>query len=348
MRFGTLKRELNVFLMLLYARIFRKRIPVRVALQVTNYCNMRCSYCYVNFDTYKRIPDWSREKLFQTIDELYSYGTRWIWFLGGEPMARADFGETVDYATKKGIFCDMNSNGTLINQENIETVKKLDAVCISIDGDEESNDYYRGRGSYQKAIKAVKLLKRHNVKVRLHAILTKKTFKKLDHMVNLSQKLGVTFNFCEVLKSHPNLDDHILSTHEADEFYKKYLEYKRRGYPIVYSSYGIKRTMNWPKKDGSVLYSDEASLYPRDSYIPCLSGDLQCFYDVDGRIYACNGTWEEGLNAHEVGFKKAWDYLADRKCIACKCMGMSELHLLLGLNSRFIIHGLKQALGITH
>lgn len=327
--------------MLLYANIFKKRIPVRVALQLTKECNMRCSYCYANFETYKKIEDRTTEELVKTIDELHVCGTRWLWFLGGEPMVRKDFGKIIDYAQRKGIFCNMNSNGTLINERNIETIKKLDEVCISIDGDEESNDSYRGKGSYQKAINAVKLLRKHNVPVRLHAILTKKTAPKLDHMIHLSRELKVTFNFCEVLKNNPNLDDHVLSREEADAFYQKYLFYKKQGYPILYSSCGILYALAWPKKEGTIMYKDERSCYPKNSYVPCVSGDLLCFLDVDGRVYACNGTWEDGLNAYEVGFNKAWDYCAQKKCISCRCMGMIEFHLLMGLNLKSIINTVK-------
>ena len=340
MRIGTVKRSFNVFKALLYAKIFNKRVPVRVAFQLTTVCNMRCSYCYANFDMYNKIKDLSKEEIFRVFDELYDHGTRWIWFLGGEPMVRRDFGEIIDYAQKKGMFCDMNSNGTLINEKNIDVVKKLDAVCISIDGDEESNDHYRCKGSFQKAIKAVKLLRKHGVNVRLHSILTKRTYKALDRVVKISKKLGVTFNYCEVLKNEKE-DDHVLSDRESTDFYRKYMRYKKNGAPIIHSIPSINYMMKWPKKGGDLIYKDEETKYPANTYVPCVSGDLQCFFDVDGRIYSCNGTWEDGLNYYDVGFKKAWDYLENRKCVSCRCIGMTELHLLLSLSTASIVHGVK-------
>ncbi len=36
--------------------------------------------------------------------------------------------------------------------------------------------------------------------------------------------------------------------------------------------------------------------YSKDSYVPCLAGDNFCFIDVDGRIYSCNGTWDDGIS----------------------------------------------------
>lgn len=347
MDLGLMRRASNVFFALLYAKIFVKRIPVRVALQVTKYCNMNCSYCYANFKTYETIKEKSTDEICEWIDELYSYGTRGLWFLGGEPMMRKDFGEIIDHAKHKGMFCDMNSNGTLINEENIKIVNKLDGVCISLDGDEESNDFYRGKGSYQKAIKAIKLLKTHKIKVRLHCILTKRTWKKLDHLAELSKELGVMFNYCEVLLNSPDRKDHILSEEESKEFYKKYREYKKKGYPIMHSLPAIEYVMNWPKKEGNLIYQEEVSKYPRNSYMPCVYGSLDCFCDLDGRVYSCPGTWNDGLNSNEVGFQKAWDYLADRKCIACRCMSAVQLKMVLSLQIKSLIYGLKSVLSIS-
>jgi MoaA/NifB/PqqE/SkfB family radical SAM enzyme len=327
--------------MLLYAKMFKKRMPIRVALQVTKFCNMRCTYCYTNFETYKKVEEKTTDEMCALIDELYSHGMRSLWFLGGEPMMRRDFGEIIEYATRKGILCDMNSNGVLINEKNIDAVKKLDAVCISLDGDEESNDFYRGKGSYQKAVNAIKLLRKENVKVRLHSILTKQTGGKLDRMVKLSQELGTTFNYCEVQLHHPDLADHVLDEKESRTFYESYLAYKKQGAPILHPISVIQYMLRWPKVGEALIYRDESSKYPKDSYIPCLSGDLTCFYDLDGRMYSCPRTWDDGLNSNEVGFQKAWDYLAERRCVSCKCIGAVELHMLLGLYPQLLIHSLE-------
>jgi len=341
MNYGRIYRGAAVFKQIVYAKMTGKRMPIRIALQLTKYCNMRCNYCYVNFDRYKNIADRSKKELFDTIDELYRHGMRWLWFLGGEPMIRDDFGEIIDYAQHKGIFCDMNSNGVLINKKNIDVVKKLDGVCISIDGDEESNDYYRGKGSYEKAMMAVKLLREHNVAVRIHSVLTKRTWKTLDHVAQVSKELGTSFVFVEVLKNEPDENDHILTSDEEKQFYTKYMEYKRRGYPILHSFRDIHYVINYPKKNGEKIYRDEASKFPHYSYVPCLSGDLLGFLDIDGRLYSCNGTWEHGLNYYDVGLKKAWDYLGTRTCVSCNCIGMIKLHSLFRLDLVALLDDIK-------
>ncbi|MFA5323387.1 MAG: radical SAM protein [Smithella sp.] len=345
MNFKVMLRSANFFKSLLWARMLNRRIPLRVGLQLTKYCNMRCSYCYADFEKYKAVKELSTGEIFNLVDELYAQGCRWIWFLGGEPMMREDFSRIIDYAHGKGMFCDMNSNGVLINENNLDTVKKLDGVAISIDGDEETNDFYRGRGMYKKAMEAVKMLVENGVTVRIHSILTKKTADKLDKVVETSRQLGVIFNYCEVLRKENN-DDDVLSDSEHEAFYKKYLDYKKRGAPIMHSIENIEYMLKWPKADGTVICHEERAGYDKKDYVPCLSGDLLCFVDLDGGIYACNGTWGDGLNYNEVGFKKAWDYLAQKKCVGCRCVGMTSLHSIFRLSEKSVMHALLSVVKI--
>jgi len=130
------------------------------------------------------------------------------------------------------------------------------------------------------------------------------------------------------------------------QFYQKYHAYKKQGYPIMHSLSTIEYMMRWPKKGDRLIYKDEASKYPKNSFVPCVAGELECFYDMDGQLYSCPGTWNNGLNCNEVGFQKAWDYLSTRKCAGCKCIGATELNMVLGLHPQSIIHGIKSVLSL--
>ncbi|MCG8429818.1 MAG: radical SAM protein, partial [Candidatus Omnitrophica bacterium] len=298
---GVRRRSFEVIKQLALARFLRRRIPVKVVLQVTKHCPMRCNYCYTDFDAYNGLKDKTTKEVCAIIDDIYGRGARWLHLLGGEPTVRPDLGEIVDYAHGKNMFVDMNSNGILINERNVRDVLKLDAVAISIDGDEESNDYYRGRGNYRKALEAVKLLRKHGMQVRIHAILTRRTARKLDHMVKLAGEFDTSFNYAEVSHKQPDADDPILTGAEAEEFYAKYIDYKKKGAPIAYSLAAMQYRRRWPKTEDLIMRRDEAHTFPADTYVRCLSGDIQCFLDIDGRMYACNGTWGDGLNVNEVG-----------------------------------------------
>lgn len=105
----------------------------------------------------------------------------------------------------------------------------------------------------------------------------------------------------------------------------------------MHSAENIKYMLSWPKSDGTVIRKTECANFDKKAYVPCLSGDLLCFFDLDGGVYACNGTWGDGLNYNKVGFKKAWDYLAEKNCVACKCIGMTSLNSIFGLSKKSIM-----------
>ena len=140
---------------LVTARALKIYKPYFVQMSITTKCNFRCSYCYAVYPQ-RPIQDVPKEKWFSVIDELSNMGTRRISLLGGEPLSRPDFGEFVDYIKSKGIECAATTNGSFVPQK-IEDVKKLDLLCISIDGNKKAHELNRGKDTFGKAMKALKV-----------------------------------------------------------------------------------------------------------------------------------------------------------------------------------------------
>lgn len=85
---------------------------------------------------------------------------------GGEPLVRQDLCEVMEYATSELEFhWGMTTNGILLDDENVEKLKKanMETISISIDGLEKTHDEFRGvEGSYRKIINNIKKLKEEN------------------------------------------------------------------------------------------------------------------------------------------------------------------------------------------
>ena len=65
---------------------------------------------------------------------------------GGEPLVRQDLCEVMEYAANElGFHRGMTTNGILMNDENIEKLKKanMESISISIDGLEETHNEFR-------------------------------------------------------------------------------------------------------------------------------------------------------------------------------------------------------------
>lgn len=81
-------------------------------------CNLSCHYCWA-FDN--RVKGMNEDVARRSIDWLHSTGNRVLALMGGEPLLRPQFIHKItDYATKKGFFVYVPTNGRLMRPEVID------------------------------------------------------------------------------------------------------------------------------------------------------------------------------------------------------------------------------------
>lgn len=160
-----------------------KKSAATVTIQVTDACNLACTYCYQINKNHHSIPIEYGKKFIDDLldgkyDKYYPYSNTEaiiLEFIGGEPFLEIDkINEFTDYFIQELIKRDHHwatrfrisicSNGTLYFdpkvQEYIRKHLKHLSFSISIDGNKKLHDSCRifpnGEGSYDKAIAAVK------------------------------------------------------------------------------------------------------------------------------------------------------------------------------------------------
>jgi uncharacterized protein len=167
----------------------RKIIPLTpfplttMVLNVTNQCNLSCTYCYeygedkiVDTENGKQPKFMTEETARESVDFLLreSGKVAHITFFGGETLMNFPvLAKTIDYARRraaeegKDVDFSLTTNATLLKPEIIEFIaENRIGVTISIDGPKEVQDKFRvfnnGAGSYDLvAPKIRELLKRH-------------------------------------------------------------------------------------------------------------------------------------------------------------------------------------------
>ena len=346
---SILQKFLNgrkAFAGLIKAKFTGSRIPVRVNLLVTKFCNLSCFYCYAEDILNKKdVEEFSLENLKDIIDQAYDAGCRWINILGGEPLLRNDIEELIDYIHQKGMFIEMTTNGYFI-KKRISALKKVDHLAISLDGNKETNDRARGENSFEKIIAGIECAVENGLKVRVHATLSKRTMapESLKFLSDFCNRLNVSLNYSENgLPGIEEMDpDFLLSEDETLSFYKSYKGLKKSGHPIISSEVAVDYVEKWPLPGRTTIFKKDLKDVPKDSYYPCQLGRNQCFISADGNVYPCTKKWGEGLNAREVGFQKAWDNLADLDCVACKELGTIEQSLITGLQPKALVNAVSK------
>lgn len=181
-------KTLNALLRFFY--FFRSLIikkPFIVEIDITDNCNLRCSHCYhfngkehFNFKE-KNISEW--EKIFL---DFYNKGIRFIFIVGGEPTLRND---VLMLADSIFLFVDIITNGIKKVPNNFRR-----KIFVSIDGNRETNDKIRGKGSFDK----IMLNYKDDKRVIINFTLQKNNYPELEDIVKISINSGFSGIVCNI------------------------------------------------------------------------------------------------------------------------------------------------------
>lgn len=162
---------------------------LNLIVKTTRKCNLRCSYCH---DWRSRGEALSFEVLAHlTAKALQNPGHRLVNFIwhGGEPLllGQAFFKRALTLQEKflqprQFVINSVQTNGTLMTEEWCELLKRNRfTVGLSIDGPERihnlNRSYASGRGSYNDVVRAIGLLKRHELNFGVLLVLNHNTRK---------------------------------------------------------------------------------------------------------------------------------------------------------------------------
>ena len=150
-------------------------VPWAILLDPTSACNMHCTGCWAA--EYGHKLNLSLETIESIIRQGKELGTYMYIYTGGEPMVRkADLIRICEMHPD----CEFLSftNGTLIDEEFCQEMLRVKnfVPAISLEGFEEANDSRRGEGSYEKVIRAMKLLKEHRLPFGISACYTSRNY----------------------------------------------------------------------------------------------------------------------------------------------------------------------------
>ena len=171
---------------------------IRVVIKTTNACNMRCKYCYNSESEYVKevLPIERFDKLMRLLAQEYT--TISVIWHGGEPLCcgidyfRQAMKIEDELSSVMGVKIEnsVQTNGTLINNEWIKFFTKYNwKVGVSFDG--VDNDKYRQLTD--KTLAALDLLKKHNVKHAVMAVVSEGY--DLEANYDYFKQMGLGFEF---------------------------------------------------------------------------------------------------------------------------------------------------------
>jgi len=172
----------------------RPRAPV-VIWNLIRRCNLTCKHCY-SISADRDFPgELSTAEVRAVMDDLHAFGVRVLILSGGEPLLRPDVFEVSRRAKQMGFYVGLSTNGTLIDEANIDAVEATgyDYVGISIDGMREAHDRFRRkRGAFDASMHAVRLCRERDLKVGLRFTMTRDNARELPDLLALMEREGVS------------------------------------------------------------------------------------------------------------------------------------------------------------
>ncbi len=278
-------------------------------IEMTARCNEHCRHCGSNCGDYEEENPLSTQEIMDFLDQVkrdFDISKLRLCITGGEPLLRKDFFEIMNYAHKLGFSWGMTSNGTLINDEVAEKLRKagMRTVSVSLDGLKEYHEWFRqSPGSYERTVKGIRALVENGgfAHVQITTVISHKNIGDLEAMYKEFSKIGVrswrVINIEPIgrAKEQPEL---ILSKAEYKRLFDFIREYRFKGKMEV--SYGC-----------SHFLGEEIEREVRKWYFLCnagvyvasvmYNGDITACLDIERRPELIQG------NIRKDNFRKIWD-----------------------------------------
>ncbi|MCZ7393296.1 MAG: radical SAM protein [Candidatus Methanoperedens sp.] len=170
-------------------------------LALTNKCNSNCLYCFRDLNASNRIDGYSTLDKNLINNAILSFrniavANPEIVYTGGEPTLFPELIEIANFAKKNNIENVLQTNGLLINENNASLYAEIfDKIQISLDStNEEVNDWLRGKRGHFKTIKrAIAMLCKYDVKIKLAATITKKNFNDISNIKKYFPEIDFQF-----------------------------------------------------------------------------------------------------------------------------------------------------------
>ena len=220
-----------------------------------------------------------------------------ITFSGGEPFLRSDLCDTIEYATYKGFYVSVITNGSFLTKDLLLRLEQvnLDNLVISLNGiNEHTHENSRGVfETYTRIMNILPTLHNYKIKTDLQAILMGTNIDEIVPLAELTKKHrlhGIAYQVLADVRVHypfvkEKMDNIPQNWYKTDRFWvkdgkkiahviRKLIEKKKKGYPILNSKNQLKAIIRY--------YSSPESV----KEMICLSGS-NLYIDPYGKVHLC-------------------------------------------------------------
>lgn len=205
-------------------------IPWAILMDPTSACNLKCTGCWAA--EYGNQMNLTYEELDDIVRQGTELGTYIYLFTGGEPLVRKEDIIRLCDAHPDCVFSAF-TNGTLIDEAFADEMLRVKnfVPAISIEGFEEATDSRRGDGTYQKIIRAMKILREKKLPFGISCCYTSANAEVIgseeyfDYMIELGAKFAWFFTYMPVGKGA--VTELMATAQQREMMYHRIREYRK-------------------------------------------------------------------------------------------------------------------------
>ncbi|HST50883.1 MAG TPA: radical SAM protein [Pyrinomonadaceae bacterium] len=188
--------------------------PPRLIVELTNICNLHCSYCLRDEDALYHTPAnfFPVELLKRITREAREFmNASQVMFTGGETTLHPRFREVIEAVGFEGLKCSFVTNGWHFERvwpalsANRETISH---VAFSLDGaTRETHDRWRGEGSFVRLVRAFARCRAAKLPFVVKVGIRRDTLPQLEQIALFAARMGASsLSFGHVLPTSGDID----------------------------------------------------------------------------------------------------------------------------------------------
>jgi len=272
-------------------------------IEVTRQCQTMCRICAIDTGRGSNIV-LTLDEIKAIVDQFKAIGVKMVALTGGDPLVRDDLLDILRYVRSKDLIAGFSTSLLSLSEQLASALGELDVkVQVSLDGSKpETNDYNRGKGSFERARRGIDLLNKHGVEFRIAFCIMKHNIGDSPDMVDLAERLGareVAFRKVKLLGRALRLKDEVYPSPE--EMTRAYTLLYRAAYDRMDKGLRINAKYN------SVFFGGRGSDYKR---LPCGAGRNIIHITYKGDIVPCSLFTEDKFvqgNAKQDAIAEVWE-----------------------------------------
>jgi len=253
-----------------------------VSWNVTNSCNLYCKHCYR--DAHRAAAnELTTPEGINLINEIAQAGFRIMIFSGGEPLMRPDIYDLIRQAKKLGLRPVLGTNGTLIDGQTAQKLKKagVQVAGISLDSLNMAlhDDFRAVPGSWQAAVNGMRACLKEGLSFQIHTTVMDWNSHEIEDLTDFALKMGAVAHhifFLVPAGRGVNIEETTLRATQYEELLGRILK-KQQEVPLELKPTCAPQFMRLAKQMGLNLRFSKG----------CLAGISYCLVNPRGDVQPC-------------------------------------------------------------